>query len=95
MNSIINKINGKISPTPIPTWILLPALCVTRPTIPGPILPPKSPAMASKANIAVPPIGNSLDEMLIVPGHIIPTENPHTIQPIKPSIGFDDNAVRK
>ena len=59
------------------------------------MLPPKSPAMASNANIAVPPAGIFLDVILIVPGHMIPTENPHTIQPVNPITGFDDNVVKR
>ena len=46
----------------MPLLILSPAIWVTRPTIPGPMLPPRSPAMARSANIAVPPAGNFLDE---------------------------------
>ena len=92
---MINKITGNKSPTPIPARILSPALCVTRPTIPGPMLPPRSPAIASKANIAVPPAGNLSDEILIVPGHIIPTEKPQIIHPIKPDIGFNDTEASR
>ena len=92
---MINKVTGNKSPTPIPARILSPALCVTRPTIPGPMLPPRSPAIASKANIAVPPAGNLSDEILIVPGHIIPTEKPQIIHPIKPDIGFNDTEASR
>ena len=95
IKSMINKITGNKSPTPIPARILSPALCVTRPTIPGPMLPPRSPAIASKANIAVPPAGNLSDEILIVPGHIIPTEKPQIIHPIKPVIGFDETEASR
>ena len=90
-----NRITGKISPHLMPLLILVPAFWVIRPTIPGPILPPKSPAMARRENIAVPPFGNVFEEILIVPGHIIPTENPHTIQPISPIIELDDKAERR
>ena len=34
------------------------AACVTSPTMPGPTAPPRSPAIARNANIAVPPSGN-------------------------------------
>lgn len=44
---------------------------------------PRSPAIASRANMAVPPLGSRPEHMLMVPGHIMPTENPHTIQPIR------------
>lgn len=90
-----NRITGKKSPHLMPILILFPAFWVIRPTIPGPILPPKSPAMARRENIAVPPFGNVFEEILIVPGHIIPTENPHTIQPISPMIELDDRAERR
>ena len=79
----------------MPIRILLFAFWVIRPTIPGPILPPKSPAMARRENIAVPPFEKVFEEILIVPGHIIPTENPHTIQPISPIVGLDDKAARR
>ena len=46
------------------------------PTRAGPAAPPKSPDMASMAKRAVPPLGILGEQMLIVPGHIIPTENP-------------------
>ena len=48
-----------------------------------------------KTNIAVSPVGNALEEMLIVPGHMIPTENPHTIHPASPMIGFSENDANK
>ena len=79
----------------MPILILFPAFWVIRPTIPGPMLPPKSPAMARRENIAVPPVGKVFEEILIVPGHMIPTENPHTIQPISPIVGLDDKAERR
>lgn len=40
--------------------------------------PPRSPAMASRANMAVPPMGIVPEVMLMVPGHMIPTEKPHS-----------------
>ena len=40
-NNINNRITGKISPNPMPILILFPAFWVIRPTIPGPMLPPK------------------------------------------------------
>ena len=39
------------------------------PTIAGLTVPPKSPANAKNANIAVPPCGHFWEERLIVPGH--------------------------
>ena len=79
----------------MPILILFPAFWVIRPTIPGPMLPPKSPAMARRENIAVPPVGKVFEEILIVPGHMIPTEKPHTIQPVNPITGFDDKVVKR
>ena len=65
------------------------------PTIVGLTVAPKSPAKAKNANIAVPPLGHFCDEILIVPGHIIPTETPQSAQPANPIIGIDDkDAVR-
>ena len=79
---------GKMLPTNNPAWRLSPIFCDIIPTVPGPIDPPKSPAIAKSANIAVPPDGNFWDTMLNVPGHIIPTENPQVIQPVSAIIGF-------
>ena len=95
IKSITSKITGNTSPTPIPARILSPVYCVMRPTMPGPMLPPRSPAMARSANMAVPPAGNLSEEMLIVPGHMIPTEKPHMIQPTKPANGFADRDVSR
>ena len=47
----------------MPIRILFSAFWVIRPTIPGPILPPKSPAMARRENIAVPPFGKVFEEI--------------------------------
>ena len=44
---------GKISPIVIPVLILSPAIWVTLPTIAGPMLPPKSPAIARSANTGI------------------------------------------
>ena len=66
-------------------------MSATFPTMAGPMRPPRSPAIAKSANIAVPPVGNALEEMLIVLGYMIPTENPHTIHPTSPIIGFSEN----
>ena len=74
---------GKKLPASIPALRLSFALWVTRPTTPGPMDPPKSPAIASSANIAVPPSGILPEAMLMVPGHIIPTEKPQIMQPAR------------
>ena len=42
---------------------------------------------ARNLNIAVPPLGQDLDEMLSVPGHMIPTEMPVTAQATRPTAG--------
>ncbi len=78
-----------------PIFRLPPASSETFPTIAGLAIPPKSPAKAKNANIAVPPFGQFLVDMLIEPGHIIPTEKPQTAQPIRPKIGKDDNDANK
>lgn len=82
------SISGKTDPISIPVFRLSFVLCVTAPTRPGPKAPPRSPAMASNANMAVPPAGSYREQILIVPGHIIPTENPHKIQPTRPRTGL-------
>ena len=65
------------------------------PTIAGLTVAPKSPDKAKNANIAVPPLGHFCAEILIVPGHIIPTEAPQSAQPASPKAGIDANdAVR-
>jgi len=51
--------------------------------------------MARRENIAVPPVGKVFEEILMVPGHMIPTENPHTIQPISPAAGLEDRDARR
>lgn len=65
------------------------------PTIVGLTVAPKSPAKAKKANIAVPPFGHFCAEMLIVPGHIIPTDKPQSAQPIRPIIGRGERDANK
>lgn len=65
------------------------------PTIAGLTVAPKSPAKAKKANIAVPPLRHFCAEILIIPGHIIPTEAPLSAQPASLKAGTDANdAVR-
>ena len=89
------RMAGKTQPTSIPAFKLSPEFCVTVPTMYGPMEPPRSPAMASNANIAVPPSGILPEVMLIVPGHMIPTENPHTTQPMRFRSGFGASAARR
>lgn len=66
---------GKQTPAKMPVFKLLPAFCEIIPIKPGPNEPPKSPDNARRANRAVPPRGIVFDEMLMEPGHMIPTEN--------------------
>ena len=79
---------GKPIPANTPACKLLAAFSDILPIIAGPIAPPKSPASARSANIAVPPVGSICDDILIEPGHIIPTENPHNAHPINPTHGI-------
>ena len=74
----------------IPIFKLASKPCATVPTKVGPREHPKSPASASNANIAVPPVGKETDAKLNVPGHIIPTEKPQTAQPSNPKIGYGE-----
>ena len=74
---------GKIQPAIIPAFKLSFAFWVTKPMTPGPMEPPRSPAIARSANIAVPPNGILPEVMLMVPGHMIPTEKPHTMHPTR------------
>ena len=86
---------GNTHPASIPALRLFPAFCVTNPTIAGPIEPPMSPAIARSAKSAVPPDVIFADVMLIVPGYIIPTENPHTTQPTSPKTGLPLSAASR
>ena len=86
---------GKIQAANIPAFRLLFAVCVIYPIMYGPIEPPISPAIASSANIDVPPRGIFTEVMLIVPGHIMPTEKPQSMQPIRPRAGLAPSEVSK
>ena len=87
-NTDITKTMGKPIPAKTPACRLFADLWDTFPIIAGPAAPPKSPARARSANIAVPPDGSICDEILIDPGHIIPTENPHNAHPNNPTNGI-------
>lgn len=95
INNMIKRTSGKIRPIPIPTRILfIRILCdITYNT---------------RSNAASQIAGHGeqckhcgstgrhfLDVILIVPGHMIPTEKPHTIQPVNPITGFDDKVVKR
>ena len=89
------RMTGKTDAARSPLWMSLPFDWVPNPTRDGPSVPPTSPARASKAKSAVPPLGMRADVRLIEPGHIIPTANPLIIHPRKATIGMGDkDAVR-
>ena len=64
----------------------------TNPTREGPVEQPRSPARANRANIAVPPFGQASAARLNVPGRMMPTESPHSAQPISPRTGTGEAA---
>ena len=86
---------GKMVATNNPILRLPPAISENLPTIAGLTVAPKSPAKAKKANIAVPPRGHFCDEILMVPGHIIPTANPQRAHPANPNIEEADKDASK
>lgn len=86
---------GKIVATSSPILRLPPAISEKLPTMTGLTVPPKSPANAKKANIAVPPFGHFCEERLIVPGHIMPTLNPQRAHPVRPRIGKGEREASK
>lgn len=71
----------------MPILRLLPQALETNPARVGPPEQPRSPARASKANMAVPPRGIMEEALLKVPGQRIPTEKPHSPHPIRPRTG--------
>ena len=80
-----SMIHGNTIPHKIPLCRSFPNKADTFPAIVGPTPHPRSPASASNANISVPPFLSLAAERLKVPGQKIPTENPHSIQPISPA----------
>ena len=78
-----------------PVLRLPPTASAIPPTIAGLTVAPKSPANARKANIAVPPFGHFCEEMQIVPGHIIPTDNPQSAQLTRPIMEICDKDANK
>ena len=86
--------NGNIIAARIPNFILSFSASEINPTRVGPLEHPKSPARAISANMAVPP-GISLAAKLSVPGHMIPTANPHSAHPMSPIIGEEDREIIK
>ena len=94
-NSETISTSGNMLPDSIPVCRLSPACWETAPTRLGPNAPPRSPAIARKANNAVPPRGRRGEMMLIVPGHMIATENPQKMQPIRPGTGLEDREASR
>lgn len=67
----------------------------TIPTTVGPPEQPISPPRAKRAKSKVPPPLIREEEMLKVPGHKMPTESPHSAQPISPRTGEEDREINK
>lgn len=89
------SITGKTVAASNPVFKLPPVISARLPTTVGLTIAPVSPANARKANIAVPPLGHFCEEMLIEPGHIIPTPKPQSAQPASPKMGSADNEANK
>ena len=89
------RIIGNIVATSNPVFRLPPNISEMLPTIAGLTIAPASPANARNANIAVPPLGQFLEDMLIEPGHIIPTPKPQSAQPASPRIGIAERDANK
>ena len=87
ISKLIISTTGNIVALSNPVFKLLPAISARLPTIAGLAVAPKSPAKAKNANIAVPPRGHAFVEMLIDPGHIMPTAKPQKAHPISPKTG--------
>ena len=94
INPIVKMIGNTVAVSK-PILRLLPAISENLPTIAGLTAAPKSPARAKKANIAVPPLGHFCDEILIVPGHMIPTANPQRAHPVRPKTEEADKDANK
>lgn len=90
MQEIISN-TGKTTAYKRPVFRLSADAPAISPTIVGPLIQPKSPARARKANRAVPPFGKYSLAILKEPGHITPTENPQIPQPASASTALDDN----
>ena len=89
-NDIISNM-GKITAAKPPFLIFSSKRLVAKPTTVGPKEQPKSPARASIANIAVPPLGKLSEASENEPGHITPTEKPQKAQPAREKAGFPEN----
>ena len=84
---------GKITDSAMPIRRLSPAAEDTKPTKVGALVQPRSPARASMAKSAVPPLGMPSAARLNTPGHMMPTENPHMPHPTRESIGLGETEV--
>ena len=91
----MTSIAGKTEAARIPVRILFSAERVAIPTNEGPSVPPISPANASRAKRAVPPLGIRAEVRLIEPGHMIPTARPLIIHPAKLATGFEESEARR
>ena len=78
----------------IPSFKLSCVIPAINPTKVGPQVQPKSPANASRENIAFPPLIEA-EVILNVPGHKMPTEKPHKPIPIRERIGEGDNEIKR
>ena len=87
------KIRGKTDAASKPDFSSPPKAVATELTMEGPIEQPISPANASSANMAVPPLTQYLAERLKVPGHMRPTEIPQKPQPMREMIGMGENTA--
>ena len=95
ISKLITSITGKTVAASKPVFRFPPAISERLPTIAGLIIAPESPAKARNANIAVPPFGQCSEDMLIEPGHIMPTAKPQSAQPASPKIGNEDSEANK
>ena len=65
------------------------------PTVVGPREQPTSPARASRANMAVPPVRIFALAILKEPGQRMPTDKPQSPQPMSPSIGEEERDMSR
>ena len=89
------NMTGNMVATSNPVFRLPPAISEILPTRVGLTVAPKSPANARNANMAVPPLGHFCADILIDPGHIMPTAKPQRAQPASPRIGNVDSEANK
>ena len=95
INNPNTRTDGNAVATNRPAFRSPSAISARLPTIAGLTIAPKSPANAKNANMAVPPLGQLREEMLMEPGHIMPTAKPQRAQPARPRIGSVDREANK